>query len=157
LGLALNGEGKFTFDGQAFAHDRVDTTDTIRMVAPTNPGTHTVAYTVSGPGGSVVCEAKVDIFAQQTISPISPVITLTAMRWCDTEHDGFRPDRLVMGMVQQVRCHPGGTLLNWAGGGAAGWGLSRISHLQPHARPAPPPLVVGKTPPSGGVATGRVP
>ncbi len=155
LGLALNGEGKFSFSGVVVPHQRVDTMDTVKMVAPTNPGTHLVSYTVAGPGGSVVCEAKIDVFAQQTIGAISPVITLTAMRWCDTERDGLRPDRLVMGILQQARCHPGGTLLNWMGGGAVGFGLSRITHIQP--RPTPSPAVGVKPAPNPGVAVGRVP
>jgi len=59
IGIAVNGEGRWSFNGV----EQVGVIDRFTPPSILKPGVHAVEFRVSGPGGSVVCERKFDVFA----------------------------------------------------------------------------------------------
>lgn len=122
VGLPTNGKGSFVLDGNETPSEVVDGTD-ILVLNQAALGTHLVVYTVTGPLGSVSCEAKFDIFASQTSTGLVPTVTIPHIGFCDNQY-GWR--EFLKGMAYPVVCEPGQLVTQTVFGGAAGFGLSRI-------------------------------
>ena len=106
----------------------------VMYVDSASAGPHTAKVLVTGDSGTAECSMRFDVFDEGFVNPLTISATIPKITFCDTDHDGWKPQELVMGMVEQVRCHPGAMLAN----GLASYGIGYVPKIKiTTPKPAP--------------------